>query len=135
MKKADNLPILQKELELLNRLKNDYGLPTVEILGNKIITHNGKPAIVMKKYVEQSKDIKNLGGSFVFNQKSIDDLNTLRQNLIRNQIEIKDPQFLVGKDGSVVIADPENVLFNTKATTVIDEIDDLIKIAQDNVKK
>lgn len=89
----------------------------------------------MKKYTEQSKDIIELQGSFVLNQKSINDLNVIKQNLTRNNIEIHDSQFLVGKDGSVVIADPENVLFNATPLEVGKTINKLIEIANKNVKK
>jgi hypothetical protein len=130
---------IDKEIALLNELK-EQGLPTVEVLGKT--THNGQPAVVMKKYAQGSKDIvridsngkvKIVGQSELLNEKSISDLQRIRTLMQEKKIKIDDLQFLIQKDESVVIADPLKVFPNTKPSKKnIKMIDLLIESAQQN---
>lgn len=109
---------LKKEIDDLNKLKNE-GLPVVEY--NGLTTHNGTPAIVMKKYAQGSKDIVandktnfsapiRVGDSQLLNETSIKDLTKILLDLKNKKIQIEDLQFLIDKDGRLVITDPFKII-------------------------
>jgi hypothetical protein len=133
---------LDREVALLNELR-EQGLPTVEVLGKT--THNGQPALVMKKYAQGSKDIVRLdrttgkiklfGESKLLNEKSISDLQRIRSLMEQKKIKIDDLQFLIGKDGGVVVADPIDVFSGQKPSpNNLKMIDLLIESAQRNLR-
>ncbi|MEG4323800.1 hypothetical protein QUB37_13140 [Microcoleus sp. AT3-A2] len=113
---------LNTEIETLQKVESQ-GLQTIEVLGTT--THNGRPAIIMKKYAQGSKGIvRSIGGIpervdgadiSLLNQKSIDDLEKIRAILQRKKIYIDDLQFLIAEDGRVYITDPIDIKF--KPTT------------------
>jgi hypothetical protein len=84
LKQGKSAASIDEEIRLLNTLK-EQGLPTTEVMGTT--THNGQPAVVMKKYVQGSKDVvivddkkvKRVGDSGFLNEKSIQDLNKIKQ--------------------------------------------------------
>jgi hypothetical protein len=124
----------------LNDLK-ERGLPTAEILGKT--THDGQPALIMKRYSQGSKDIvqtqknkaKIIGKSDSLNEKNISDLKQIRSLMESKKIKIDDLQFLIDRDGSVVIADPLGYYLNTfSSKTNKDTIDLLIKSAEENLE-
>jgi hypothetical protein len=129
--------MLKKELDSLATL--DYlGLPVPEIVGKTVI--DGKPAYIMKKYVQGSKDICRTVGQEVvavgsgtsphLNQNSIQDLKAIKFQLKDKNLSVNDLQFLIDSDGHVYIADPAGVVRNTTPTsTNIDTIDFLIRAA------
>jgi hypothetical protein len=130
---------LNEEIQLLNQLK-EQGLPTLEIMGRT--THGGQPALLMRRYEQGSKDIvrlvdgkiRTVGQSKLLNEKSIADLQRIRSLLEQKKIKVDDLQFLIGKDGSVVIADPLGVFPNTKPSpNNLRMIDLLIQSAQKNI--
>lgn len=131
---------IQDEVRMLDELK-EMGLPIVEII--EITTHNGRPAIVMKRYAQISKDVvkigngkaKVIGNSKYLNNKSIKDLREIRDSMVRNQIKIDDLQFLIDYDGSVVIADPLNVTKGSPSKNNLRMIDLLIKQAESNINE
>jgi filamentous hemagglutinin len=54
--------------------------------------------------------------------------------LIKKQIKVDDLQFLIGKDGSIVINDPLDVFLNQSPSKVnLDTIDYLIEVAKKNI--
>jgi len=88
-------------------------------LGSKDVvrTINGKPKIV--------------GDSSLLNQRSIDDLTNIRQILVNKNVSVDDLQFLVGKNGRVVIADPIAVRTDTAPSrNNLQTIDRLIDAAR-----
>jgi hypothetical protein len=134
---------IDKEIELLNDLK-EQGLPTVEILGKT--THNGQPAVVMKKYAQGSKDlvrvenknIKRIGESTLLNEKSVKDLKAIKSIMELKKIKINDLQFLIQKDGTIVISDPLGVTIGQRLRPNENNfkmIDKLIEAAEENIKK
>jgi hypothetical protein len=145
LKPGKSAASIDEEIGLLNTLK-EQGLPTTEVMGTT--THNGQPAVVMKKYAQGSKDVvvvdngkvRRVGDSGFLNEKSIQDLNKIKQIMELKKIKVNDLQFLIGKDGSVVIADPLNVSVGEKIPGVgknknFKMIDKLIEAATDNINK
>jgi hypothetical protein len=110
----NDLNAMKREMEVLSRLKA-LGFPVLEVAG--ITMHNGRPAMVMKKYAQGSKDVAKLvgkdvlrmGDSKYLNQKSIQDLIAIRKLMLSNKIWINDIQFLIAEDGSIVLADIRDV--------------------------
>jgi hypothetical protein len=131
---------IDREIGFLNELR-EQGLPTVEVLGKT--THNGQPAMIMKRYAQGSKDVVKLdrnnkvrivGESKFLNEKSISDLNKIRSILKSKKIKIDDLQFLINKDGSIVVADPLDVHVNVETSkNNMRMIDLLIDSAQKNL--
>lgn len=137
LKKGKTTAILNKEIEAL-KILSEKGYPTVEILQKT--THHGQPAIVMKRYKESSGGILKSNRSNVLNAKSIEELQTIRERIKEKEFVITDLQFLIGKNGTVVIADPI-LFFNVSSPEFIEAniannysvIDELIYIAKRNM--
>ena len=114
LKKGKPISSIDDEIALLKNL-SDNNLPVVEIIEKGIF--DVQVAVIMKKYAQGSKDVVKrvgdkmeiVGNSTYLNQKSITDLKNIKNTLVNKKIKIDDLQFLIGKDGSVVIADPLNV--------------------------
>ncbi|NME72939.1 hypothetical protein, partial [Flammeovirga aprica] len=125
---------IPKEMELLEVLFKN-GLPVVEVFQFTPRT------MLMKKYVQGSKDIVKVvkkkptivGGSEYLNQNSVEDLLKIKSIMVKKKIQINDLQFLIDKEGRVVIADPldvyEKVSPNNKNIRMIDL---LIEVAKKN---
>ncbi len=135
LKKGKPGSAIDEEVALLRQL-SENNLPVVEILERGI--HEGQPALIMKKYAQGSKDIvkrvgdkmKIVGDSAFLNQKSIRDLNLIKNNLINRKIKIDDLQFLIAKDGSIVIADPLAIFVGQAPSKWnLQMIDKLIEVA------
>src|SRR5690606_11144026 len=103
---------IDMELKALQEIK-DLGLPVVEIKGKTTV--GDQPDLVMQKYVGHSRDfisngiipkIKKGAECTHLNEKSIQDLKVIREKMVNEKIHIEDLQFLVSKDGSIVITDP-----------------------------
>ncbi len=134
---SKNSKLLTDELELLKKL-DDLGLPTVKA---DLIEVDGNPALMFDRFEKGSKDvvklvdgkIKTIGESQLLNQKSIDDLMKIKRTLIDKKIKIDDLQFLIGKDGKVVIADPLKVTVGSPPSSNNTKmIDQLIEVAKKN---
>jgi hypothetical protein len=132
---------LTEEIELLKTLEAQ-GLATVKVLGTTV--HNGRPAMVMQRYAQGSKEIviirhgqvRSVGQSSLLNQKSIDDLEKIRSIMQSKSVQIDDLQFLIGRDGSIVIADPLKVIVGkSPSTNNLATIDELVKMAKSNVAR
>jgi hypothetical protein len=109
--------------EMLKNELNNYailhyhGLPVPEIL-EKTKLLNGKPAYIMQKYAQGSKDIVRIIGGIVtlvgtphhLNQRSVTELKTIKQTIIDKNIRIHDIQFLINYDGRIVITYPADVI-------------------------
>jgi hypothetical protein len=106
---------IKKELDMLGKL-DCMGFPVPRVVGTTEV--NGIPAYVMQKYAQGSKEVvKTIGGkpqiigkSVYLNQKSVQDLKTIKQMMIDKNIKIDDLQFLISHDGRIVIADPIDVI-------------------------
>ncbi len=131
---------IEEEIKLLEELQSQ-GLSTVEVLGKT--THNGQPAIVMREYAQGSKKvvklekgkIRTVGQSDILNKKSIEDLTKIRSIMESKPVKIDDLQFLIGKDGSMVIADPLKVIVGeTPSKNNLRMIDLLIESARENLR-
>jgi filamentous hemagglutinin len=115
LKSGKPVASIDDEIALLKKL-SDNDLPVVEILEKG--TFEGQPAIVMKKYAQGSKDvvklvngkIEKVGSSTLLNQKSVADLTNIQSLMESKKIWVNDLQFLIAKDGRVVIADPLDVV-------------------------
>jgi hypothetical protein len=131
---------LTAEMNALNRLE-DLGALVIKNYG--ITQVNGRPALLLERIPDpqSSKKIGDELGGFVtiyrnadlsrLNQKSINDLNNIKSVLEKNNISVKDLQFIISKDGSVRINDPLNV-FDYIDKGNIELIDELIKRAKMN---
>ena len=114
---------LNKEVQKLKELA-DLGVPTVEVI--QLTEYEGRPAVVMKRYAEGSKTavktiksrVRIVGEIEYLNERSIQDLERIRQTLEQTPIRIHDLQFLIGEDGSVVVADAIDVLQGEKPSDV-----------------
>ena len=121
-----------------------HGLPVVKARGP--IQVASVPAIVYDKYAQGSKDVaalvkvgrnrgvKRVGQSKYLNQKSIEDLQKIKRILIEKKLKIDDLQFLIGKDGNIVISDPIAVYEKTKPSdSNLKMINLLIEAARENI--
>ncbi|GKU76501.1 S-layer homology domain-containing protein [Paenibacillus sp. L3-i20] len=138
LKPGINSNVIDNEIALLKKI-NEQGLPTVN---PERMTVDGEPAMLMDRFELGSKDVvrtidgvvKIVGQSKLLNKKSIEDLKKIRKLMIDKKIRIHDLQFLIGKDGRVVIADPLDILLNTAPSkSNLDTIDLLIKAAENNL--
>ncbi len=138
LKEGKSADSLDDEIALLKELEAQ-GLPTVEVLGTTTV--NGRTAIVFKRYATGSKTVVKLekgkvrivGDSALLNQKSVEDLQRIRELLVTKNVKVDDLQFLIGSDGSVVIADPLDVHPGTEPSkNNLRMIDLLIQVAQGN---
>jgi hypothetical protein len=126
LKPGKNPTLLDDEFTLLDQLR-DLGLPVVDAQPVEI---DGQPAMLMDRYAQGSKDIVRtvriggerrvvqVGGADLLNQRSIDDLQRIRTQLVNDRIRIDDLQFLIGFDGSIVLADPLDVREGIKPSRV-----------------
>jgi len=136
LKPGKDASILAEELALLNRLK-ELGLPVV---GAKRVVVEGRPALVFERFAQGSKDVvrlsrgkvRTVGSSNLLNARSISDLNAIRRTMVNKGISIDDLQFLIAKDGRVVIADPLRVAMAKPSKSNLRTIDFLIKAARSN---
>lgn len=102
------------EIKLLDKL-DKLGFPTVNA---ELVTVDGKAALMYDRYAQSSKDVVRIekgkvrlvGESPYLNQQSINDLNKIRNLMVEKNVKIDDLQFMIGKDGRVVISDPLNVI-------------------------
>lgn len=138
LKKGKPVSAIDDEMKMIKQL-SDNDLPVVQIIekGN----FEGQTALIMKKYAQGSKDVVKrvsdkmqiVGSSPLLNKKSIEDLNKIRRTLVNKKIKIDDLQFLIGKDGSIVIADPLKVnLGEIPSKWNLQMIDKLIEVATKN---
>jgi hypothetical protein len=110
LQKGKNSELITRELDMLNELK-DLGIPTVDAGPVKV---NGQPAMLMDRFAQGSKSVVALkdgkvrivGESSYLNSQSVADLEKIRQTMIDKNIKIDDLQFLIGKNGEIVVADP-----------------------------
>ncbi|CAI8898036.1 hypothetical protein EMIT043CA1_370004 [Pseudomonas brassicacearum] len=128
---------ISDEIEMLGKLR-DVGVPTVN---PQAVVVDGIPGILMDKFAQGSKDIVKLvdgkvrivGDSPLLNQRSVSDLQSIRSKLVDNNIQVNDLQFLIGREGRIVVADPLAVNFNTSPSkNNLRMIDLLIQVAQKN---
>lgn len=96
---------------------------------------------MFERFAQGSKDIVRLergkvrvvGESSLLNQRSVDDLASIRNTLVEKQVKVNDLQFLIGNNGRVVIADPLDVVVGANPSkNNLRMIDLLIKSAQGN---
>ncbi|WP_229106297.1 hypothetical protein [Paenibacillus sp. 1001270B_150601_E10] len=129
--------LLDDELKLLNKL-DELGFPTVNA---RSVNVDGDPGLMFDRFAQGSKDIVRLqngkirivGESSLLNQQSINDLNAIKQMMIEKKVKINDLQFLIGKDGKIVVADPLDVVVGEKpSANNIRMIDLLIEAAKKN---
>jgi hypothetical protein len=95
---------LTRELDALGTLE-DVGIPTpkIYVVGR---TREGRLATVMARYATGSKDPKVWQ---YLNRKSLSDLSRISEELGKRHLAVKDLQYLVAHDGSLVVADPLSV--------------------------
>lgn len=105
------------------------------------VSVDGIPGMLMDKFAQGSKDIVRLvdgkvrivGDSPLLNQRSVSDLQSIRNQLVDKNIQINDLQFLIGSEGRVVVADPLAVNFNVSPSkNNLRMIDLLIQAAEKN---
>jgi hypothetical protein len=139
LKKGKPISAIKEEIELLNEIASKK-LPIVQVLqeGN----FEGQPSLILKKYKLGSKEvvklesgkIKKVGTSKYLNEKSISDLNYIKRTMLSLKVKVDDLQFLIGEDGTVVIADPLDVFNEKPSTKNLRMIDLLIDEAKNNIK-
>lgn len=140
LKQGKPAAAIEEEIKLIAELKSQ-GLATVEILEQT--TYQGQPAILMKQYAQGSKEIvrlekgrvRTVGQSQLLNARSIEDLRKIRSIMESKPVKIDDLQFLIGKDGSIVIADPLKVTVGeSPSKNNLRMINLLIEAAEKNLK-
>ena len=133
-----NVDSLTSELATLKEL-DELGFPTVNA---RRVEVDGQPGLLMDRFELGSKDVVRtingtptiVGDSLLLNQRSIDDLNNIKQMLRDRNVKVNDLQFLIGKDGQVVIADPIAITTGTTPSNVnIKTINRLIEVAMENL--
>jgi hypothetical protein len=139
LRNGTNPKVISDEIDMLNKL-SDAGIPTVN---PRAVSVDGTPGMQMDRFAQGSKDVVRLvdgkvrivGDSPLLNQQSVNDLQAIRDTMVNDKIQINDLQFLIDKDGHVVVADPLAVNFNTDPSkNNLRMIDLLIKVAQNNGK-
>nr|WP_240634219.1 DUF637 domain-containing protein [Pseudomonas otitidis] len=135
LKPGKDIEKIDREISVLNKI-DALGLPTVN--AQKIIV-DGKPAMLMDRFAQGSKEIvrnsPRMPGiiegadTSLLNSRSVSDLKSIRTILVEKQIKIDDLQFLIGKDGRVVIADPLEVRAGAPSKVNLRTIDKLIEAA------
>lgn len=126
MKSPDDFRSLAGEIELIAILR-DIGLTVEEITG--VTIHEGAPAVIKKRYAEQSKDFKAekqenvkklkerhmIRGDNVIKKAqyttsgTIEQIMAIQAQMFQKKVRISDLQFLVGAKGEVVITDPRKI--------------------------
>jgi hypothetical protein len=136
---------LEREVEVLAEIEGK-NLPVVEIL------ETGKfenfPSIIYKRYAGGSKELVKTSQGKVFlnsadplfndtkkllNKNSIDDLIAIKKTMKEGKVKIDDLQFLISKEGKIVISDPLGVSKDIPSTVNLGIIDNLIDLAQKNL--
>nr|WP_275943099.1 DUF4157 domain-containing protein [Pseudenhygromyxa sp. WMMC2535] len=115
-KKAEGLV---KEIQDLKILE-DAGLPTVRARGP--IDVDGRPGVIFDRFAAGSKDVvkvvgqkpKVVGSSSLLNSKSATELRKILKKMQEIPVKIDDLQFLIARDGRIVIADPLRVAIGSK---------------------
>jgi hypothetical protein len=120
LKEGKKPRMVDDELAMLNQLKEN-GIPTVNA---ERVNVGGRPALLMDKFegggsksvvaLDRRGKMSNVGDSPYLNERSIADLNKIRNTLTTKPIKVDDLQFLIGKDGRVVVADPLKVTVGGK---------------------
>ena len=106
---------ITEELAALKQLR-DVGMPVVDA---QPVTVDGRPGVIMDRYEVGSKSIfpKEGGpgrGSEFLNERSVSDLKEIKRIMVEKKVWINDLQFLIGKDGRVVVSDPIAVEFGRR---------------------
>ena len=106
---------ITEELAALKQLR-DVGMPVVDA---QPVTVDGRPGVIMDRYEVGSKSIfpKDGGpgrGSEFLNERSGSDLKEIKRIMVEKKVWISDLQFLIGKDGRVVVSDPIAVEFGRR---------------------
>ena len=130
---------LDLELELLNKL-DSFGLPVVKAQGPILV--DGTPVLLFERFALGSKNVVRLdnkvitkvGSSPLLNQRSIDDLTSIRKTMIEKNIWVNDLQFLIGDDGRIVISDLLDVDLRGPSKNSLRMIKLLIEVAEENIK-
>lgn len=132
---------LQEEAARLRQLR-ELGIPALEPLG--IVDFEGRPGLVMPRYEMGSKEIVRqakgsrridiVGSSKYLNARSIQDLEHIRALLIKLEVSVNDLQFLIGRDGQVVVNDPLEVICKKTSGQNLKMINKLIEAARRNVR-
>ena len=95
---------MARELEGLKTLRQ-HGIPTVEVHAHGR-TADGRRAMVMTRYAAGSKDPAVWS---YLNQRSLDGMQRISALLREKRLLVDDIQYLVRRDGSLVVADPLRV--------------------------
>jgi hypothetical protein len=141
LKEGEEPGTIAREISNLERLRDEIRLPVVNA---RIITVDGQLAILMDRFAEGSKDIirgfdqrtmRYFGHSKYLNANSIRDLEEIWRIMKEKNVAIDDLQFLIGKDGHVVITDPEDVHIGKTSDFNQFLIEDLIRIARRNIRR
>jgi hypothetical protein len=129
--------LIDREVDILSRLeKRRY--PVVKV--HYKVIKDGKPGMVMEKYTcVSSKDIlfdamlnPNVMHAYL-NEKTYQQLTALRAQLLKDKIDIKDLQFLILEDGTVLINDPLDIKYGTMLNA--DSLFSLDKLIEINGRK
>ena len=134
--------LIDQEINALNH-RSDHRMPVVKNYGSVMV--DGKPAIVLENipgvssrdiYIEGITGVPgdgyvtgNKGATSLLSSKSVMDLQNIRSLLMDKNIGVNDLQFLIGKDGRVVVNDPMSVTNSVKPSN-LQLIDRLILIAK-----
>jgi hypothetical protein len=138
------------ELSALQRL-NELGFPIVEGIG--ITLHLNEPGVINKNYIGGSSNdiedyivlsaVKPISNKFLRhgNEASIVDLTKIKKLLIENDIFISDMQFLIDKNGRVVLHDMSDFYYRSDNYEYFDNgfeqhlkyIDDIIGYLEDKL--
>ena len=131
---ARNPHRITEELAVLKQIR-DVGIPVVDA---QPVTVVGRPGMLMDRYEVGTKSIVRtidkkvvqVGESPYLNERSASDLREIRRLMVENKVRIHDLQFLIGKDGRVVVSDPAKVIFGSGPSPINrDTIDLLIELA------
>jgi hypothetical protein len=129
--------LLESEVGMLDQLRK-HGLPAANILGKteyqglfgirKVAALQERMAAGSRNFIKWFKADEFDPRLSPLNEQTIKDLEDITRIVSEKQIRIQDMQFLVGRDGRVVINDPQAPIFGAEPD--LRELNDLLNIAR-----
>jgi hypothetical protein len=109
VKKNRRSDTLAKEKAFLDEL-DAKGVPVAKIL--ELGTFDGRVAGIQKRYEVSDRDVMAMWDKRwdILNENTLADADKISKALAAAKIDIEDPQYLVAKDGHVVLNDPMGIL-------------------------
>ncbi len=107
---------------------SSLGIKKTIVLQERMVTQGSKDFIAMS----DADDIMGLSNS-PLNERTLENLQNIKQILLKRQVGIGDTQFLVTKKGRVVVSDPQRPA-REMLNESIERIDDFMKAVEKAIR-